>query len=98
PACFAMGALVRRDYDSWVNRAAPWLMFSWMVLGTGVFLGAYWAYETLGWGGYWAWDPVENSSLMPWLVATALLHGLLAQRVRGNFKIGRASCRERGLG
>src|SRR5206468_503446 len=58
PACYAMGALVRRDYDSWVNRAAPWLMFSWMVLGTGVFLGAYWAYETLGWGGYWAWDPV----------------------------------------
>lgn len=86
PSCFAMAALVRRDYESWVNRAAPWLMFSWMVLGTGIFLGSYWAYETLGWGGYWAWDPVENSSLMPWLVGTALLHGLLAQRARGNFK------------
>src|SRR5262249_50749698 len=53
---------------------------------TGIFLGAYWAYETLGWGGYWSWDPVENSSLLPWLMGTTLLHGLLAQRNRGNFK------------
>lgn len=86
PSCFAMGALMRRDYDNWVNRAAPWLMFSWTVLGTGIFLGAYWAYETLGWGGYWSWDPVENSSLMPWLMGTTLIHGLLAQRNRGNLK------------
>jgi cytochrome c-type biogenesis protein CcmF len=86
PSCFALGALMRRDYDTWVNRAAPWLVFSWGVLGTGIFLGAYWAYETLGWGGYWMWDPVENASLIPWIVATALLHGLLAQRNRGNFK------------
>lgn len=86
PACFALGALMKRDYDSWVNRAAPWLMFSWTVLGFGIFLGAYWAYETLGWGGYWSWDPVENSSIIPWLVGTALLHGLLAQRNRGNLK------------
>jgi len=86
PSCFALGALMRRDYDSWVPRAAPWLAFSWAVLGTGIFLGAYWAYETLGWGGYWSWDPVENSSLIPWLVGTTLIHGLLAQRSRGNFK------------
>ncbi|MBI3909940.1 MAG: cytochrome c biogenesis protein CcsA [Armatimonadetes bacterium] len=86
PACFALGALMKRDYDTWVHRAAPWLAFSWMVLAAGVFLGGYWAYETLGWGGYWAWDPVENSSLLPWLVGTALLHGVLAQRVRRNFK------------
>ncbi len=86
PSCFAMGALVRREYDTWVNRAAPWLLFAWVVLGTGIFLGAYWAYETLGWGGYWAWDPVENSSLIPWIFGTALLHGMLAQRARGNFK------------
>jgi cytochrome c-type biogenesis protein CcmF len=86
PGCFALGALMRRDYDSWVNRAAPWLMFTWTVLGIGIFLGAYWAYETLGWGGYWSWDPVENASFIPWLVGTALLHGLLAQRNRGNFK------------
>src|SRR5204863_251681 len=74
------------SYDAWADRAVPWLTFSWAVLGTGVFLGGYWAYETLGWGGYWAWDPSENSPLMPWLVGTALLHGLLAQRNRGNFK------------
>ncbi|MFN3649338.1 MAG: cytochrome c biogenesis protein CcsA [Armatimonadota bacterium] len=86
PACFAMAALMRRDYDSWTTKAAPWLAFGWGVLGFGIFLGAYWAYETLGWGGYWSWDPVENSSLLPWLGATTLLHGLLAQRARGNFK------------
>ncbi len=86
PGIFALGALMRRDYDQWINRAASWLMFSWTVLAFGVFLGAYWAYETLGWGGYWSWDPVENSSLIPWLVGTTLLHGLLAQRNRGNFK------------
>ncbi|MGV3720564.1 MAG: cytochrome c biogenesis protein CcsA [Actinomycetota bacterium] len=85
-ACFALSALMRRDYDTWVTRASPWLMFSWSVLAFGIFLGAYWAYETLGWGGYWSWDPVENSSIIPWLVGTALVHGLLAQRNRGNFK------------
>ena len=78
PACYALGALMKRDYDSWVNRSAPWLMFSWTVLAFGIFLGDYGAYDTLGWGGYWSWDPVENSSIIPWLVGTALLHGLLA--------------------
>lgn len=86
PAACAMGALMRRDYDSWVVRAMPWLMFSWTILGLGIFLGAYWAYETLGWGGYWSWDPVENSSILPWVVGTALIHGLVAQRNRGNYK------------
>lgn len=86
PSCFALGALMKRDYDQWVNRAAPWLAFAWTILGIGIFLGAYWAYETLGWGGYWSWDPVENSSIIPWVVATAFIHGVLAQRARGNFK------------
>ena len=86
PSCFALGALMRRDYDGWVSRAFPWLLFSWLILGIGIFLGAYWAYETLGWGGYWSWDPVENSSIIPWVVGTALLHGMVAQRNRGNFK------------
>lgn len=86
PSCFALGALMRRDYDGWIHRAQSWLAFSWVVLGTGIFLGAYWAYETLGWGGYWSWDPVENSSIIPWVVGTALIHGMLAQRARGNFK------------
>ncbi len=86
PGCFALAALMKRDYDHWVNRAAPWLLWAWSILGTGIFLGAYWAYETLGWGGYWGWDPVENSSLIPWMVGSALIHGLLSQRARGNFK------------
>ncbi|MBM3458238.1 MAG: hypothetical protein FJX77_06870, partial [Armatimonadetes bacterium] len=86
PASYALGALMRRDYDGWATRAASWLTFAWGILGTGIFLGAYWAYETLGWGGYWSWDPVENSSIIPWLTGTALLHGLIAQRVRGNYK------------
>jgi cytochrome c-type biogenesis protein CcmF len=86
PGCFALGALMKRDYDTWAHRASPWLMFSWTVLAVGIFMGAYWAYETLGWGGYWSWDPVENASLLPWLAGTTLLHGLLAQRNRGNLK------------
>lgn len=85
-SCFALAALLRRDYDTWINRATPWFAFSWGVLAVGIFLGAYWAYETLGWGGYWMWDPVENSSIIPWVVSGALLHGMLAQRSRGNFK------------
>jgi cytochrome c-type biogenesis protein CcmF len=84
--CFALGALMKRDYDTWVHSGAPWVLFSWGVLAIGIFLGAYWAYETLGWGGYWSWDPVENSSIIPWLFSTALVHGMLGQRNRGNFK------------
>ena len=60
-----------------------WSIFSWFFLGTGILLGSKWAYEELGWGGYWAWDPVENASLMPWLVFTALLHSLIVQENRG---------------
>ncbi len=86
PACFAAGALMKRDYDNWVNRAAPWLAFGWTILGFGIFLGAYWAYETLNWGGYWSWDPVENASIVPWVVGTTMIHGFLAQRNRGNYK------------
>jgi cytochrome c-type biogenesis protein CcmF len=86
PSAFALGALMSRQYDRWVTRVMPWLAFSWMVLGTGLFLGAYWAYETLGWGGYWSWDPVENASIVPWFVGTALIHGLVAQRNKGNYK------------
>ncbi len=59
-----------------------WIIFSWFFLGTGILLGSKWAYEELGWGGYWAWDPVENASLMPWLISTALLHSLIVQEKR----------------
>ena len=86
PAAFAMGAIVRRDWDSWAVKMGSWLSWGWMVLGTGIFLGAYWAYETLGWGGYWSWDPVENASFLPWLVGTALIHGVVSQQARGNFR------------
>jgi cytochrome c-type biogenesis protein CcmF len=83
PFGFALGALLRRDYDTWVVRALPWTLAAWSILGLALLLGGYWAYETLGWGGYWGWDPVENSSLVPWLLLTALLHGMLVQRNGG---------------
>ncbi len=86
PFAFAVGALLRRDYDSWVTRALPWTLGAWVFLGLALLLGGYWAYETLGWGGYWGWDPVENSSLVPWLLLTALLHGMLVQRSHGSLR------------
>ncbi len=80
---FAVGGLLRRDYDTWVTRALPWTLAAWSFLGLALLLGGYWAYETLGWGGYWGWDPVENSSLVPWLLTTALIHGMIVQRSHG---------------
>jgi cytochrome c-type biogenesis protein CcmF len=86
PFAFALGGLLRHDYDGWVTRALPWTLAAWVFLGLGILLGAYWAYETLGWGGYWAWDPVENSSLVPWLLLTALIHSMLVQRTHGSLR------------
>lgn len=86
PFAFAISALIRRDYDTWVARAMPWTIAAWAFLGTALLLGGYWAYETLGWGGYWGWDPVENSSLVPWLLLTALLHGMVLQRSHGGLR------------
>jgi cytochrome c-type biogenesis protein CcmF len=83
PFAFALGGLWRRDYDGWARAALPWTLAGWAFLGLALLLGGYWAYETLGWGGYWGWDPVENSALVPWLTATALLHALLVQRTGG---------------
>lgn len=85
PYTFAVAGLLRKDYQSWVKIAKPWLVFGAAVLGTGIILGGYWAYETLGWGGYWGWDPVENSSLIPWLVAVASIHTIMSQRRSGTF-------------
>ncbi|MGC8958298.1 MAG: cytochrome c biogenesis protein CcsA [Chloroflexia bacterium] len=82
PLAYALAGLWRRDYEGWVWPALSWGLLGWLFLGLGILLGAFWAYETLGWGGYWGWDPVENSSLLPWLTGTALLHGLLIQRYR----------------
>jgi cytochrome c-type biogenesis protein CcmF len=85
PYAYAVGAMLKRDYDSWFKAATPWLVFGTFVLGTGIMMGGLWAYETLGWGGYWGWDPVENSSLVPWLVGVASIHTILSQRKRGAF-------------
>ncbi|MFZ4622552.1 MAG: cytochrome c biogenesis protein CcsA, partial [Bacteroidota bacterium] len=90
PFSFAIAALWRKEFHSWLSNAFPWVLFSGFSLGAGLMLGAYWAYGVLGWGGYWGWDPVENSSLIPWIISMALLHTMLAQArtanlVRTNF-------------
>lgn len=82
---FAMAALWKRDYSGWVLRAWPWTLVGWGFLGLGLSIGGFWAYRVLGWGGYWGWDPVENSSLVPWLLGGALVHGLITQKTRGRF-------------
>lgn len=80
PFTFAMAALMKNDYRHWVKQSFPWVLAGAGVLGLGIMLGGYWAYEMLGWGGYWAWDPVENSSLIPWLIGVASIHTLLVQK------------------
>ncbi len=80
PFCFAVAAMMKNDYRDWVKQSFPWLLAAAGILGLGIMLGGYWAYEMLGWGGYWAWDPVENSSFIPWLVAVAGVHTLLVQK------------------
>ena len=86
PFALAAAALISGRLDNaWLQQARPWSLFAWTTLGGGILLGAEWAYEQLGWGGYWAWDPVENGSLMPWLTGTALIHGLMTWR-QGAFK------------
>lgn len=80
PYGYAIAALIRKDYTGWIYKADKWIIFCTLSLGAGIFLGAYWAYKVLGWGGYWGWDPVENSSLIPWLVMIALMHGIILQK------------------
>ncbi len=86
PFSFAMAALWRRKYDGWAARAFPWALGGFLVLGTAILMGGYWAYKTLGWGGYWGWDPVENASFIPWLFGTVLIHGLYMERTKGRFR------------
>ena len=87
PCALTIAALAGDGPDRrWLQQIRPWVLFAWVVLGIGVLLGAQWSYEELGWGGYWAWDPVENASLIPWLTGTALLHALIAWRRRGVLK------------
>lgn len=83
PFVFAISALWRRSYAHWVDNALPWVIAGTIALGSGIMLGGYWAYGVLGWGGWWGWDPVENSSLIPWIVGIILLHTMLVQRRTG---------------
>jgi cytochrome c-type biogenesis protein CcmF len=88
PFAFAMSALITRQLgDNWIRTTRRWTMVPWMFLGVGIILGGNWAYEVLGWGGYWAWDPVENASLLPWLAGTAFLHSVMIQEKRGMLKV-----------
>ncbi len=85
---FGFAALMSGRLDnSWVRIARRWILTSWIFLTVGNFLGGQWAYVTLGWGGYWAWDPVENAAIMPWFINTALLHSAMIQQRRGMFKV-----------
>ncbi|MBF0159341.1 MAG: heme lyase CcmF/NrfE family subunit [Magnetococcales bacterium] len=87
PYAFAMATLFTGQLsDDWVVMTRRWVLFAWVMLTTGIVFGAYWAYYELGWGGYWAWDPVENASFMPWLTATALIHSMMVQERRHIFR------------
>jgi cytochrome c-type biogenesis protein CcmF len=88
PWAFAIGALLaRRNDEAWIVATRRWTLVAWTALGVGQLLGAKWAYEEIGWGGYYAWDPVENAALMPWLAATAFLHSVMIQEKRGMLKL-----------
>jgi cytochrome c-type biogenesis protein CcmF len=88
PFAFAIGALLaRRTDERWIVQTRRWTLAAWAFLGVGQLLGAHWAYVEIGWGGYFAWDPVENAALMPWLAATAFLHSVMIQEKRGMLKV-----------
>jgi len=87
PFAFAIAALISGRLDNhWILQIRRWTLTAWFFLSVGNLLGASWAYEVLGWGGYWAWDPVENAAFMPWLTATAFLHSVIIQEKRGILK------------
>ena len=91
PFAFAVGALITRKLDaSWIRATRRFALIAWAFLGFGLLLGARWSYTELGWGGYWAWDPVENAALMPWLIGTAFLHSVMVQEKRGMLKVWNA--------
>ena len=87
PFAFAVAALLSRRLDTgWIQAIRKWTLVSWLFLSIGITLGMWWAYVELGWGGYWAWDPVENASFLPWLTMTAFLHSVMIQEKRGMLK------------
>mgnify|MGYP001270629345 CR=1 FL=1 len=86
PFAFALAGLLAKN-ENWIFRIRKWTLFSWLFLGFGIFLGGWWSYTVLGWGGYWAWDPVENASLVPWLISTAFLHSVMLQERKRGMKL-----------
>ena len=87
PFAFAIASLITRQTgDLWIRTTRRWTLTAWLFLSLGLILGGWWAYDVLGWGGYWGWDPVENASLIPWLVATPFLHSVMMQQGRGMLK------------
>ena len=87
PFAFAIAALITKDTGSvWIRSIRRWTLIAWLFQSAGVILGGWWAYQELGWGGYWAWDPVENASFMPWLTGTAFLHSIIIQEKKGMLK------------
>jgi cytochrome c-type biogenesis protein CcmF len=92
PFAFAIGALITRRLSvEWISVTRRFALAAWLALGIGILLGARWSYTELGWGGYWAWDPVENAALMPWLCCTAYIHSIMIQEKRGMLKVWNAS-------
>src|SRR5229473_1572161 len=88
PFAFAIASLItKQPGDSWIHTTRRWTLVTWLFQSTGILLGAGWAYAVLGWGGYWAWDPVENASLLPWITATAFLHSVMMQEKKGMMKV-----------
>ena len=85
---FAIAALIIKDTGFlWIRSIRRWTLIAWLFQSAGIILGGWWAYQELGWGGYWAWDPVENASFMPWLTGTAFLHSIIIQEKKGMLKI-----------
>ncbi|HEV8296307.1 MAG TPA: heme lyase CcmF/NrfE family subunit [Acidimicrobiales bacterium] len=88
PFAFAIGSLATgRVGEGWLLETRRWTLFAWGFLSLGIVLGAWWSYEVLGWGGYWAWDPVENASFLPWLTGTAFIHSVMVQERRGMLRV-----------
>ncbi len=88
PFAFAMGSLItKQPGEEWIKTTRRWTLVTWMFQSCGIVLGSAWAYAVLGWGGYWAWDPVENASLLPWITGTAFLHSVMMQEKKGMMKV-----------
>ena len=84
-AAYAFAAMLHRDATGWIPRVRPWALVNTAILGLGISMGGLWAYETQGWGGFWAWDPVENVSFVPWLFVVTFVHGIIVQTARGKW-------------